>query len=562
MSAKRRKQPVSKKKIITITIAVAVVIIFLCVGVYVLRSKVNEEFGSSDSSNVESAEVTTGSISTTVSGSGTLADEDSEEVDIPASIEVTEIFVETGDEVEEGTLLASVNQASVLSAMADVQAEIDTVDAEIAEAADEEIDDTITTSVAGRVKVIYAEADDSVTSVMSENGALMLLSLDGYMAVDVETEELSAGDSVTVTDEDGTEYTGTVDSVVNDTAVILVADSKITYGETVTVTDDGTEIGTGTLYIHKQLAITGYAGTVESISVSLNESVDADDELLTLTDTTYSTNYETLLNEREDYEEELQTLVKIYKEGAIYAEISGTITEATTGSSSDSDTSADAVSTSNGDDGTSTGDSQAAISICPGTTMTITISVDESDILSLSEDQEAEVTIDSLGDETYTGTVTEIETTGSSDSGVTSYTAEITIDKADGMLSGMSASVVITIEGVENALLIPEEALHETSSTAYVYTSYDEDSGEFGDMVEVTVGISNGTYVEITDGLSEGDMVYYEAESDETEDAFGGMNNMGGMGGSSMGDFDMSMPSGDDSSGGRGGSDAMPGGGN
>ena len=82
------------------------------------------------------------------------------------------------------------------------------------------------------------------------------------------------------------------------------------------------------------------------------------------------------------------------------------------------------------------------------------------------------------------------------------------------MLAGMSASATIKIDGVENALLIPVDALNRTSSGYYVYTECDEESGTLGGMVEVTAGISNSVYAEITSGLSEGDTVYYTEKED------------------------------------------------
>ena len=95
------------------------------------------------------------------------------------------------------------------------------------------------------------------------------------------------------------------------------------------------------------------------------------------------------------------------------------------------------------------------------------------------------------------------------------------------MLAGMSASVVIKIDSVDNALIIPEDALQQTSTSAYVYTEYDEETGELGGTVEVQTGISNGSYVEIISGLSEGDTVYYEpAEESDSGFSFGNMNGM------------------------------------
>ena len=139
--------------------------------------------------------------------------------------------------------------------------------------------------------------------------------------------------------------------------------------------------------------------------------------------------------------------------------------------------------------------------------------------------------------------------------------AVVHIEKTEDMLSGMSASVVVTIEGSENALLIPVDALHQSSSSAYVYTEYDESTGEYSGKVEVTTGLSNSTYVEITSGLSEGDTVYYtEAEENSFGNMFGNMGGFGGGGGSFPGGSGGGMPNFGGGSGGSGMS-GMPGGG-
>ncbi len=551
------------RRIRTVIIVVVLVAAILTGLVLYAQRMVAENF-SSASDSIESAQVTVGSISTTVSGSGTLASEGVEDVTFPSSVTLDTIYVEEGDTVSEGDLLASVDSASVLSALAAAQAQLDALDEEIEEAAEDEVDEDVTTALDGRVKYIYAEEDDDVVTVMYENGALLLLSLDGYMAVDVDAGSLAAGDSVTVTDSDGAEYDGTVDTVAS-TATVLIDDDGPVYGDTVTVTDaDGNTVGTGTLYIHEELKITGYAGTVEDVEVDVDDEVDAGDTLLTLTDTSYSANYDALLKERAEVEETLQELIAIYRQGAVYATLSGVVESISY--SSDSSSASIAFSATTSSTATSTdGDETTLLSISPDETMTVSLSVDETDILSLEEGQEAEITIDSIGTDTYTGTVTEIDTTATSSGGVTQYTVTVTLDKTDSMLSGMSASVTITIEGVDNALLLPEDAVTQTSATAYVYTSYDETTGELGDMVEVTVGLSNGSYIEITDGLSEGDTVYYSAFSCDNSDfssLFGGSMGGGDMDFSSRGDDTSGFSGGGDMSGFSGGGSAgggMPG---
>ena len=51
--------------------------------------------------------------------------------------------------------------------------------------------------------------------------------------------------------------------------------------------------------------------------------------------------------------------------------------------------------------------------------MSVTVNVDETNILSLSVGQEVRVEIDSMGEEIYEGTITEIDKTGTSSDGVT-----------------------------------------------------------------------------------------------------------------------------------------------
>jgi HlyD family secretion protein len=500
---------------------VAVVILLLIVAVMFFQKQVRENFASAEQ-EILSAEVTTGSIRTTVSGSGALVSDGITDVMIPAGVEIKKIYPEAGDSVKEGDILASVEASSVLSALSDTQKELDELGEQLADVSDNKVNSKIKTPLKGRVKAVFAEEGDDVSSVMYENGALILLSLDGYMAVNLDSTAYSIGDSVSVTDSSGNTYTGTVDKVTAEKTTVLIGDDGPVYGDTVTVGDSDS----GTLYIHEELKITGYAGTVDSVKVSENSSVRASSTLIKLTDTSYSANYDSLLKQRADLEERLQTLVKLYRSGAITAPLSGIIDTV----SYDENSSEAEVLNSSGSEAafsgeTETGSAQeesALLSIDPGKSMTVSISVDETDVLSLEIGQEVSVSVESIGDDTYTGKVTEIDTSSASGSGgVTTYTATVTLDRAEKMLAGMTASVSVVIKGVDNALLLPDDAVRKTSASAYVYTSRDESTGELGGMTEVTIGLSNGSYVEILEGLSEGDTVYY---TESRNNNFGNFN--------------------------------------
>ena len=492
---KKRKR---RKIIITVVTIVLVLAIIAVVGVSFLQRRVREQFATNQG-EVLSYDVTTGSISTVVSGSGSLTDVDLDSVTVPEGVEITEIKVKTNQSVASGDILATVDMASVISAMADLQAQIEELDEEISNAEDDAASTTIYAGVSGRVKAIFGEADAAVADVMYANGALALLSLDGYMAVDIETDALAAGDSVIVKLSDGEEIAGTVETVVGGSATILVTDDGPAYEEAVTVcSSEGAELGTGNLYIHSALRVTGYAGTISSVKAEENKKVSDNTKLFILEDTGYSANYNALLRQRAELEETLLQLLTIQRDGAVLATSDGSVFSVDYSSSA----------------------ATAVVTLSADEKMSVTISVDESDILSLALGQSVTVSVSSVSEDAFVGTLTEINRTSSSSG---TYSAVIEVEKVEGMLSGMTASVSVRIQGVDDAILIPIEALHKTSDGAYVYTSYNEEYQEYGGKVDVVTGLENSTYVEIKSGLSVGDTVYYT----EHESVFGNFGNMG-----------------------------------
>ncbi|MEE1051613.1 MAG: hypothetical protein UIB39_05895, partial [Lachnospiraceae bacterium] len=60
--------------------------------------------------SVVSAQVMRADLSQQVSGTGALLSEDPENVIVPSGLEVTEVYVEAGDRIEEGQAIARVSQ--------------------------------------------------------------------------------------------------------------------------------------------------------------------------------------------------------------------------------------------------------------------------------------------------------------------------------------------------------------------------------------------------------------------------------------------------------------------
>lgn len=501
--AKKKRR---RKILLTVGGVIVVAAVALLIAVTQLRASVRERFASRES-EVLSYVAETGTVHSLVSGSGTITYVDEEDLTVPAGVEIEEVKAERQDAVAKGDILATVNMATVLEALSDTQQAIDDLDSDIRSAKSDSVGSAITAGVSGRVKVVYAEKDTDVASCMAEHGALAVLSLDGYLSCQIETQKLKVGDTVSVTCSDGSVVGGEVDALLGSTATILVTDDGTAVDDTVTVSaEDGTKLGTGTLQIHSPLRITGYAGTVSAVYARENQKVYNGTSLFSLTDTSVSTNYQSLLRSREEQEEILMQLLTIYHDGAVTAPYDGLISSVSYDEET-ADTSAE----------------QLLMTITPNEAMEVTISVGEGDILSLQTEQTAEVTVSSVSDETFQGTVTEVVRTA--DSGSYSATIQFAKQPEVHMLPGMSADVDIRIQGVENAVLVPVDAVHQTSAISYVYTAYDEQTQEYGGMVEVTTGLWGDQYVEITSGLSAGDTVYYTKAQTFS---FGMMGAMGG----------------------------------
>ena len=636
---------------------------------------------------VLSAQAETAAISTVLSGAGTLTSSDGTGAEIPNSVSVSCYHTKNGDLVETGDILASVSQAETASAIAELQSVLEELDKDLNEQRGKTADTAVTASASGRVKAIFVQEGDSAADVMYDRGALMLLSLDGLMAVDIPAGDLKAGDSVTVTLSDGTDQPGRVSQILDGTATVTTADDTAPCDDPVSVADsEGKTLGTGKLYIHSQLKVTGFSGTVSRVQVTLNRKVTAGTRLITLKDTGPTFEYYRLLARRQELEEIMLELTKLSRDGFLRAEQAGQVSgipedgdfvplassgEELTGSSltasepvrlvllsdvqgggqegeqppvnpggaqdppvgtvtyaasvsaisgsamilnittqpvdltdmdaqsalamfptqaisythdgvtpiTDTDGSSLTASdlaagdvlviTVSGDaggnfsigsirrvfsaqsekpDGPSQGgggqggsgqgsggitipggislpggsgkSSQKSydtystgttrvLTITPQEEMTISIQVDELDILSLRVGLGAQITLDALEGQSFAGIVTSIAREGENAGGNTKFAVEVTLPKEDSMLPGMNASVKIVTAVSDPVQTLPASALVETGGRTCVYLGYDEKKDQLTDLTEVQTGLSDGERVQILSGLPEGGTVYY-----------------------------------------------------
>ena len=316
----------SGKKKTAVAIVSLAGICILGTGVFWARNKMSKGQPVGNAS-VQEASAASGDIANTITGTGSLEADDSDTVKIPSGITIKEVKVESGDAVSKGDVLAVVEETSVLGAMEEVQEQIEETEEDMNECKSDTETQEVTAKVSGRIKKIYVQESSDVAQSMVDNGALMLLSLDGKMAADFTgVSGVAAGDTVTVTLSDGTVKEGSVESVSGADCTVTCSDDGVAVDDTVTAAKaDGTKIGTGKAYIHEQLEITGTGGTVSSVSAAENQEVSAGDTLLTVNTGEKSVKYRQLAAKREALTQSLQKLVIISQTGTITADIDGTV---------------------------------------------------------------------------------------------------------------------------------------------------------------------------------------------------------------------------------------------
>lgn len=274
------------------------------------------------SANVEKAD-----IKTVLRSSGTIAMSDSTDIVLPGTVSIAKWLVKNGDTVAIGDKLAEVNTDSVASAISDLRSLIAKLDADLEASKEDVISSDVTSVASGRVIKIFAKESELVTDIMAEYGALLLLSLDGTLAVTLPlSNNVAVGEDVQVVVSDEAVYAGKVASKDLDQMVVTISDEYALSGETTTVSDtDGQSLGSGTLYVHSAQNITGFTGAISEIKVAEGDEVEAEDVLMVLEDAEYSMVYEQLLQKRTTLESQLQTLLLAYASGYLYAEADGVV---------------------------------------------------------------------------------------------------------------------------------------------------------------------------------------------------------------------------------------------
>ena len=145
-----------------------------------------------------------------------------------------------------------------------------------------------------------------------------------------------------------------------------------------------------------------------------------------------------------------------------------------------------------------------AISVAVPGIYEVKISLDQLDIVKVNIGQPATITFDSYPDKVFSGTISEIDPTPTTDQGVVSYSAKVVLQQNEvPIYNDMSATAVITIQTIQDTIVVPslDVATSGSRSTVQLFT------GNKLITRFVKLGIDNGDQVQILSGLSIGDKI-------------------------------------------------------
>lgn len=498
------------------------------------------------------AEVARMDVSSSITGSGTLEAADSYSVTTLIEGSILTAAFEEGDQVEEGTVLYTIDSSDAASSLEQAQISLNQSERSYQNTMESLEDLTVTAPVSGQVYSIDVEAGDEVSAgqQVATVRDSKTMSLEVTFPAD-DAASFYVGQSASVTlDSTFETLTGSISKIAgNDT---VLTGNVIVRSVTIDVSNPGglsteqsasaavgtvTSTGSGTFTYKAEEAVTAQvSGTVASIQVSEGQQVSKNQALVVLTsddlDDQVQSAQDSLRNAQISYEKQTEQL----EDYTVTAPITGTIVD------------------KNYNAGETSEANQVLCSIYDLSYLTMTLSVDELDISDIAVGQTVTITADAVEDRTYTGTVTKVSVAGTSSGSATTYPVTIRIDDTDGLLPGMSVDATIELAAAQDVLAIPSAALNRgntvlvtadsPSAAGGTLVEATTEDGEDYYSVEVTTGVIGDSYIEIVSGLQEGDTVVYIPTSGTSENPFSMMGEMpGGMGGMGGG-MPSGMPSG------------------
>ncbi len=464
-----------------------VVLIVLLIGGAVLITNLRRASGVQAAGAAQSTvAVTRGTITQTVSGSGSITADQTLDLAFQTTGVVKEVKVKAGDTVKAGQVLATLDDSTLQSKLTEAQASLDSAKA------------TLTQKQKGNATA--QEIASAKAAVVSAQAA--------YAAA---VKDAAAGDSTL----------RSLKASLDEAQVTLqqkqAAYDKIAWRSDVGASTEAADLQTATIAYEKakadydaQLATSG-PDSNSKIASALATLQQAQASLAALTAPATETDISIQQAAVTQAEQALKQAQLNLEEATLNAPFDGVITEV------------DVVPGSSA--------SSTAMTLVNTDPLHVELKLSESNVVQVATSQKVSLTSDALSDWKADGTVSYIAPSGTTSNGVVSYLVRVDFANTDSRIKvGMTLNVDITTVQKDNVLLLPTSAILTEGNSNVVQVA-----GPDGKIqnVQVQTGIGDGTHTEITSGVTEGQKIL--ALPSATSSSSASTNRPGGPGGGLFG---------------------------
>ncbi len=145
----------------------------------------------------------------------------------------------------------------------------------------------------------------------------------------------------------------------------------------------------------------------------------------------------------------------------------------------------------------------------------VDVPISEIDIPQIKVGQKVDLVFDAFFDQTFSGTVSEVDTVGTNVAGIVNYNVTIQLEsQSEGIKPGMTVGVTIIIEEKPNTYTVPTESIANRNGNYYVYVLRNGKPVE----VQVKLGAYSSRKVEILSGdIKDGELVLLSPPSNLME---------------------------------------------
>ena len=456
-------------------------------------------------------------ITNTFSGSGTISAANTYTVKSLVKGTVLTADFEVGDTIEKGTVLYTIDSSDVATSVEKAQLALEQAQRSYNDAADAQYIRSVIGGTVASIKVKtgdYVTAGQEIATVRDDSSLLLTLEFPAAdasgFAVGQAAQVMLNGTfetlSGTVQAVAGTDTISSGNLLVRTVTIAVKNTGNLTAAQAATATINGVNALSSARfsYQREQTVTAQQNGIVSALCVKEGAQVSADTALIQLSGDNLTKQVQNASDSLRSAELSAEDTQKQVDDYTITAPISGTIISKDVKVGDTVGTSASSVET--------------MCVIYDMSYLEMTLNVDELEILSIKEGQEATITADAIPNQTFRGVVTSVSKSGTTTGGTTTYPVTIRIDEMGDLLPGMNATAEIVTENAEDTLSVPNEAIVRGN---YVLVTKDSPSAANADdsmtapegyvYVKVTTGVSDDDYIAVTSGLQAGDTVAYNS---------------------------------------------------